>query len=112
MDNCAHNGSRLREAVRGFAAAWESRGLARQGFTAYIDDPAKISFPWTMIDKITPRPDNNVKALLASDGLPGLEILVTQKGTYIAPFANAEESAYLVIEDHFPMAGQGWKQAG
>lgn len=102
MDNCAHNGSRLREAVRGFAAAWESRGLAKQGFTAYIDDPAKISFPWTMIDKITPRPDNNVKALLASDGISGLEILVTQKGTYIAPFANAEESAYLVIEDHFP----------
>ena len=102
MDNCSHNGDLLRAAVLAFARKWQENGHADSGFAAYLENPAKVGFPWSMIDKITPRPDDSVKAMLAADGIEGLEGQVTAKGTYIAPFVNAEEIEYLVIEDVFP----------
>ena len=62
MDNCSHNGTRLYEAVSAFARAWVEKGLAEEEFEAYIRSGA-VSFPWTMIDKITPRPDESVKQI-------------------------------------------------
>ncbi|MCM1064755.1 MAG: mannitol dehydrogenase family protein [Eubacterium sp.] len=102
MDNCSHNGDKLQAAVLAFANAWCEKGLAEQGFLAYVKDASKVSFPWTMIDKITPRPDAKVEAMLAQDGMEELDAVVTSKNTYIAPFVNAEECEYLVIEDAFP----------
>lgn len=102
MDNCSHNGDKLKKAVLAFADAWCDKGLAEGGFGAYVRDMAKVSFPWTMIDKITPRPDKKVEAMLAEDGIEGLDPVITAKNTYIAPFVNAEECEYLVIEDAFP----------
>jgi len=55
-----------------------------------------------MIDKITPRPDASVEEVLKKDGIEGLEPVITSKNTYVAPFVNAEECQYLVIEDAFP----------
>ena len=55
-----------------------------------------------MIDKITPRPDASVEAILMEDGVEELEPVITSKNTYVAPFVNAEETEYLVIEDDFP----------
>ena len=55
-----------------------------------------------MIDKITPRPDASVEKILKDDGVEGLEPVITSKNTYVAPFVNAEECEYLVIEDAFP----------
>ena len=54
------------------------------------------------MDKITPRPDASVEALLKEDGLEDLDPVITSKNTYVAPFVNAEETEYLVIEDEFP----------
>ncbi len=102
MDNCSRNGDKLKNAVLAFADAWCGAGLAEEGFGAYLRDEAKISFPWTMIDKITPRPDPKVEAILAEDGIEELAPVVTSKNTYIAPFVNAEECEYLIIEDAFP----------
>lgn len=102
MDNCSHNGDRLRDAVTAFAKAWESIGAAPTGFVSYLNNPDKISFPWSMIDKITPRPDDAVKAMLLDCGFQDVEGSVTAKNTFVAPFVNAEETQYLVIEDHFP----------
>lgn len=100
-DNCSHNGDKLYEAVAAFAKAWEENGKAEKGFAEYIHS-AKVSFTWSMIDKITPRPDASVEAILRADGVEGLEPAVTSKNTYVAPFVNAEETEYLVIEDDFP----------
>lgn len=102
MDNCSHNGDKLLNAITAFADAWCEAGLAEAGFAAYVRDPRTVSFPWTMIDKITPRPDKIVEELLAKDGIDGLDSVVTSRNTYIAPFVNAEECEYLVIEDRFP----------
>lgn len=102
MDNCSHNGDKLYDAVSAFAKKWNENGLVEDGFVAYIDDKSKVSFPWSMIDKITPRPDASVEAILKEDGFDALEPVITSKNTYVAPFVNAEECEYLVIEDAFP----------
>lgn len=102
MDNCSHNGDKLYAAVNAFAKAWTDNGLVEAGFLGYVNDQTKATFPWSMIDKITPRPDAKVEAMLAEDHIGGLDAVVTSKNTYIAPFVNAEECEYLVIEDAFP----------
>ena len=106
-DNCSHNGEKLFAAMNAFAQAWKDAG-----FIAYVNDPKKVSFPWSMIDKITPRPDASVEEMLKADGLQGLEPVITSKNTYIAPFVNAEESEYLVIEDDFPNGRPALEHAG
>ena len=112
MDNCSHNGDKLKAAVLAFAEAWCGRSLADTAFLDYVKDPEKVSFPWSMIDKITPRPDARVEAMLAADGMEELEPVITSKNTYIAPFVNAEECEYLVIEDAFPNGRPPLEQGG
>ena len=102
MDNCSHNGDKLYAAIHTFAEEWAENGLAEKDFVNYINDREKVSFPWSMIDKITPRPDASVEEILKKDEIDGLDPVVTSKNTYVAPFVNAEECEYLVIEDWFP----------
>lgn len=102
MDNCSHNGDKLYAAINTFAEKWVENGVAEAGFVAYVNDKNKVTFPWSMIDKITPRPDASVEAILEQDGIEELEPVITSKNTYVAPFVNAEETEYLVIEDAFP----------
>ncbi|MCF0242476.1 MAG: mannitol dehydrogenase family protein [Treponema sp.] len=102
MDNCSHNGDKLKSAVMGMAQAWENNGVCKKGFYDYVTNPNKVSFPWTMIDKITPRPDAKIEKILNDDGVENLSPVITSKKTYAAPFVNAEECQYLVIEDSFP----------
>ncbi|MFI3213000.1 MAG: mannitol dehydrogenase family protein [Eubacteriales bacterium] len=102
MDNCSHNGDKLKAAVLEIADKWLANGKVEEGFVSYLNDGNKVSFPWTMIDKITPRPDESVKQMLAQDGIEELEPAITSKNTYVAPFVNAEECEYLIIENDFP----------
>ena len=102
MDNCSHNGERLYNAVNGIAKEWVKNGLVEEGFLAYVNDESKVTFPWSMIDKITPRPDDDIKEMLAQDGIEDLVSYSTIKNTFVAPYTNAEECQYLVIEDAFP----------
>lgn len=111
-DNCSHNGEKLYNAILTYAKAWTANGTAEPGFLDYINNPAKVSFPWSMIDKITPRPDNSVLEMLKADGVEGLDPIVTGKHTYVAPFVNAEECEYLVIEDLFPNGRPALEKAG
>lgn len=102
MDNCSQNGMKLRDGVLFVARKWLKRGFVDDGFMDYITDESKISFPWSMIDKITPRPDSSIAEELKSLGIEAMEPVITEKHTYIAPFVNAEIPEYLVIEDAFP----------
>ena len=102
MDNCSHNGDVLKQAVLAIAEAWEKSGLVSEGFSGWLGDPSCVSFPWTMIDKITPRPDETIRRMLAEDGVEDLTIRSNVTGSVAAPFVNAEASEYLVIEDAFP----------
>ena len=112
MDNCSHNGSKLFDAVFTYASEWLKRGLVDSGFVTYIKNPDSVSFPWTMIDKITPRPDSSIEAMLQTDGITDSHAIITGKNTYIAPYVNAEECEYLVIEDHFPNKRPPLEQGG
>ena len=102
MDNCSHNGDKVYEAVNGFARAWEERGLVTSDFVRYVNDRGKVSYPWSMIDKITPRPNEKITRILEADGVEDLDLIVTGRKTFLSEFVNAEESQYLVIEDWFP----------
>lgn len=102
MDNCSHNGDKLYDAINTFALKWVENGKVDSGFVTYINSADKVTFPWTMIDKITPRPDTSVEEILKKDGVEELNPVITSKNTYVAPFVNAEECEYLVIEDAFP----------
>ena len=94
MDNCSHNGDKLKTAITYFAEK-----LGDDAFCHWLD--TSVSFPWTMIDKITPGPSSDVADMLCADGLDG-----------DTPFVNAEESEYLVIEDAFPNGRLPLEKAG
>ncbi len=111
-DNCSHNGQKLFDAIHEFAVKWSENGKADKGFLDYVEDKASVSFPWSMIDKITPRPDDSVKDMIAADGVENPEPVITGFHTYVAPFVNAEESEYLVIEDDFPNGRPSLEEAG
>ena len=102
MDNCSHNGDKLKGAVTAFAKNWSDNNVCDKGFLSYVEDSKKVSFPWSMIDKITPRPADSVMDMLVKDGIEDVGFVKTSKNTFVAPFVNAEEAEYLVIEDNFP----------
>jgi len=102
MDNCSHNGAKLHESVETIVKAWIDNGHVEKDFLSYINDESKVTFPWSMIDKITPRPSDIVKEALNKVGFEDTEIIETSKHTFIAPFVNAEGPQYLVVEDKFP----------
>ena len=102
LDNCSHNGTLLSQAILEIAEYWVNSKAIDKEFLTYLSDNSKVSFTWSMIDKITPRPDEKVKQMLENDGIEGIEITQTSKHTFVSPFVNAEEAQYLAIEDNFP----------
>ena len=112
MDNCSENGNLLRTAVVTIVEGWQAAGSVSHDFIDWLENSGKISFPWTMIDRITPRPSPDVRASLEADGITNLELLQTAKGSFVAPFVNTETSAYLVIEDDFPNGRPALEKVG
>ena len=102
MDNCSKNGAKLRESVLTMTEEWKKAGFVEEGFVSYVSDEKVVAFPWTMIDKITPRPSEKIANDLEELGIEEMQPVITSKKTYIAPFVNAEKPQYLVIEDNFP----------
>ena len=102
MDNCSHNGDLLRHSVLTMDREWQKKGYVTEDFLTWLGDETQVSFPWTMIDKITPRPSDAIAADLEALGVEDMAPVITSKRTYIAPFINAEQPQYLVIEDRFP----------
>jgi fructuronate reductase len=112
MDNCSNNGDKVKAAVIDIAKEWLNHGFVEAGFVDYVMDEQKITYPISMIDKITPRPSDIVKEALEKDGLEAMDVVITLKNTYMAPFVNAEISEYLVIEDKFPGGRPELEKAG
>lgn len=112
MDNCSHNGEKLRASVMEIVAAWVKNGLVPADFEAYVNDEARVSFPWSMIDKITPRPAEIIEKQLMDAGFEEMQPVITSRNTYIAPFVNAEVPQYLVVEDRFPNGRPALDKAG
>ena len=112
MDNCSHNGEKLRSSVVEIARGWQKNGFVSDEFVAYVEDEARVSFPWSMIDKITPRPAEVIEKQLNELGVEDMAPVITSRNTYIAPFVNAEVPQYLVVEDRFPNGRPALEKAG
>lgn len=112
MDNCSHNGEKLYNSINTIVNEWFKNKLVEKEFVDYINDEKEVTFPWSMIDKITPRPSDKVKKSLNSIGLDNIDPIITGKNTYIAPFVNTEGPQYLVIEDSFPNGRMPLEEAG
>ncbi len=112
MDNCSRNGEKLRASVLTVARAWTERGFAPPEFLSWVEDETQVSFPWTMIDKITPRPSEEIARQLKTLGVEDMDAVVTERHTFIAPFVNAEAPQYLVVEDRFPNGRPPLEKAG
>lgn len=112
MDNCSQNGQKLHGSVETIISEWIENGLVGEEFLRYINDREKVTFPWSMIDKITPRPSEIVKEKLEKLGFENTQIIQTSRNTHIAPFVNAEVPEYLVIEDNFPNGRMSLESSG
>lgn len=112
MDNCSKNGQNFRNSVVEMAKAWSQKALCPEEFLDYVSRENIVSFPWTMIDKITPRPGEDIALDLENMGVSDIKPIITSKKTYIAPFQNAEGPQYLVIEDNFPNGRPKLEEAG
>ncbi len=110
LDNCSHNGRRLQRSILEVARTWKEKGFITDEDVQYLTD--KISYPYSVIDKITPHPDQRILDVLKADGIEGLEISETAKGTASAPFTNSEKTQYLLIEDKFPNGHPPIEQTG
>lgn len=111
-DNFSQNGQRFEESIMLVAKGWVKNGQVEQGFVDYLSDTKKVTFPWSMIDRITPNPSEKVAEQLAKDGVEDAQIVHTAKKVNIAPFGNTEETHYLVIEDSFPNGRPKLEDAG
>lgn len=100
MDNMSHNGEKLETVVRAYVDAWVENGSVPAAFADYLKE--QVTFPWSMIDKITPRPDVTVQGILQQDGFEQMAPSETAKHSFVAPYVNGEETEYLIIEDRFP----------
>lgn len=112
MDNCSGNGDRIKAAVLDIAEHWVKNGFAKVEFINYLSDESKITFPISMIDKITPRPADVIKEYLENMGFENMDTILTSKNTYTAPFVNAEAPEYFVVEDKFPNGRPPLEEAG
>ena len=112
MDNCSHNGEKLQSSILEVARAWQVNGFVPKDFVRWLSDETQVSFPWSMIDKITPRPAPEVRRMLEEAGIEAVAPLETPRGTFVAPFVNAEKAQYLVVEDRFPNGRPPLEQAG
>ncbi|MCI1986654.1 MAG: mannitol dehydrogenase family protein [Lactobacillus sp.] len=111
-DNFSENGKRFETEILTIAKGWLAAGTVAQGFVDYLQDPQQVSFPWSMIDRITPNPAESVAKILQASGFDDTQIIHTAKHTNIAPFGNTEVTHYLVIEDSFPNGRPALEKAG
>lgn len=111
-DNFSQNGARFREAVLTVVNGWLENGKVSQEFANYVADEAQVSFPWSMIDRITPNPSPETEDALKAQGFSDLAIHKSDNGPAFAGFSNTEEAHYLVIEDSFPNGRPALEKAG
>lgn len=111
-DNFSQNGRRFRDAVLTVAKGWRDAGHVSREYLDYLEDESRVSFPWSMIDRITPNPAPATEEALKAQGWDDLELIPTGSGVSFAGFANTERTCYLVVEDSFPNGRPALEKGG
>ncbi|MDR2008122.1 MAG: mannitol dehydrogenase family protein [Alphaproteobacteria bacterium] len=109
-DNFSHNGDKLKAAIETIVNGWLANKLVDENFVNWAIN--KNSYPFSMIDRITPAPSLLVAQQLQSLGIEGVQPFKSNSGTTLAAFVNTEERHYLVIEDNFPNGRPQLEKAG
>jgi fructuronate reductase len=112
LDDLGGNGALLRSAVLKIAGEWLAGDFVDEDFIEYVENEDLVSFPCSMIDKITPSPSESVCEMLTNRGIVDMAPQITSRGTFIAPFVNTEIPQYLVVEDRFPAGRLPLERAG
>lgn len=102
-DNFSHNGDRLKATVLEIAQGWQKADAVSQDFVDYLALGDKVSFPYSMIDRITPLPNQAIAEKLEAEGIEDmLPFMSAKQHMRLSAFVNTEEVHYLAIEDDFP----------
>ena len=110
LDNCSQNGIILKNSILSIAKYWVKNNIVSDKFINYLTN--KISYPCSMIDKITPHPSEKILSYLEKDGFSDMNFVTSSRGSQYAPFTNAEKTQYLVIEDSFSKGRPPLEKAG
>ncbi|MCI6925647.1 mannitol dehydrogenase family protein [Butyricicoccus porcorum] len=110
MDNCSNNGYRLQRAMFEIINSWFQHGKIDAMEFSYLT--GQVSYPRTMIDKITPFPSSKIATVLRKDGLDLVKPAKTEKGSWVSCFVNTESPQYLLMEDLFPNGHPPLEQLG
>ena len=111
-DNFSQNGARFRKAILTVAEGWHDHGHVGRDFVDYVADEKRVSFPWSMIDRITPNHSPETEETLKKQGFNDLPIEKSENGPAFAGFSNTEEAHYLVVEDSFPNGRPALEEGG
>lgn len=97
FDNFSHNGDKLSASILEVLQGWLAAGLIEQEVLDWVQGE-QVAFPITVIDKITPRPNEELSEELAALGFTDMQLELLGR-TPLAGFVNAEPTEYLIIED-------------
>ncbi len=98
FDNFSHNGDKLKDSIVQVMRGWVEGGKLDAELLTWVEDPEKVAFPVTVIDKITPRPSESVSDELKVLGFTDMNVELLGRMP-VAGFVNAEPTEYLIIED-------------
>jgi len=111
-DNFSQNGDRLKTAILEIAKGWAANDYVSAEFVEYLETGDMVSFPYSMIDRITPLPNEDIAEALEREGIEGMLPFVSRiQKSSLAAFVNTEEAHYLAIEDDFPNGRPALEQA-
>ncbi|NLW14480.1 MAG: mannitol dehydrogenase family protein [Trueperella sp.] len=98
FDNFSHNGDKLKDSILQVMRGWVAGGKLDAEVVAWVEDAEKVAFPVTVIDKITPRPNESVGDELTALGFTDMKVEYLGRMP-VAGFVNSEPTEYLIIED-------------
>lgn len=111
LDNLSNNGEVLKKSIITLAKEWINNNFMDKDFLDYLENESKISFPISMIDKITPEPTEEIENYLKSIGFEDID-RIKKNNSYIAPYVNLEIKEYLAIEDKFTNGRPPFEEVG
>lgn len=112
MDNCARNGEKLRAGVLSMARGWAERGLVESAFLDWLEDEGRVSFPWSMIDKITPHPSERVQEELGRLGVRTWPLPAPTRAPLSPPLSTRRSRSTWCWRTLSPTDAPPWKGRG
>lgn len=112
LDNLSKNGEVLKKTILFIANYYIESGFYKKEFYNYLSNEKIVSYPYSMIDKITPGADETVARYLEKKGFEDIRPISTNNASKLSKYVNSEELEYLAIEDNFTNGRPKFEKAG